>query len=266
VNESFPHSGSGLLPLCVHAPLGLSQRDALSDCVDYLDSGAVFYCLQDLGPAFRSDNPPDDCVTRLNGHEIVCSGSQEDAAGTVAVIVNRKWTITKQLRNPSLSRCVGTEIRKDGATILVVSVYLPPAAGVAISSKSKPGEAQSTTKNRAKLAMARATTAQIRSWIRGYDSFFVCGDFNQELVCRRNGAIAGPISALLCPTSPAVDVFGRLGVLEPTRRKGSRRIDFVLASQDHFCQLGPNGHGWEGPLSGAVQSDHLALLTSKVSP
>ena len=77
-----------------------SQVDALSDCVDLLDSGAMFYCLQDLGPAFRSNDPPDDCVTKLNGHEIVCSGSQEDAAGTVAILVNSAWTITKQLRNP----------------------------------------------------------------------------------------------------------------------------------------------------------------------
>ena len=159
----------------------------------------------------------------------------------MAILVNSAWTITKQLRNPSLPRCVAVEIRRDGATALVVSVYLPPAAGRAISSRPNPDEALSTSKNRTKLAMAQAVTAQIRSWIRGYDCFFVCGDFNQEVTHKRNGAVKGPISALLCPTSPAIDVFDRLGVHDPTRRRGNRRIDFILASRDRFHVLGSSG-------------------------
>lgn len=239
-----------------------SHLDSLSDCVDLLDSGAMFYCLQDLGPAFRSNDPPDDCVTKLNGHDIVCSGSQEDAAGTVAILVNSAWTVTKQFRNPSLSRCLGAEIRRDGAIILVVSVYLPPVAGSSISARSSPDEAPGTSTNRSKLAIARAVTSQIRAWIRGYDCFFICGDFNQEVVQKRDGSIKGPISALLCPTSPALDVFGQLGVHEATRHRGTRRIDFMLASRDHFRVLGSSGRGWEASLSGAIQSDHLALVTS----
>ena len=239
-----------------------SKKDTFSECVDHLDSGAAFYCLQDLGPAFRSDSPPDDCVTKLNGHDIVCSGSQVDVAGTVAVLVNSEWTITKQLRNPSLPRCIGVEIRRDGATALVVSVYLPPAAGKPVSAKSKPGEAPSTTRNRTQLAMARAITAQVRAWLRGYDCFFVCGDFNQEVAQGKDGTIKGPISALLCPTSPATDVFAGLHVLEGTRRNSVRRIDFILASRDHFNLLGASGRGWEANLSGAIPSDHLALVMS----
>ena len=212
------------------------KSDKLTTIIDWLEEGASFVCLQDLGTGCNQNEPPDTIASNISGHSIVCAGEENDPWGTVAVVVRSDWSVLRVLRVPGSSRCLGVEIQRGASKCLVVSVYLPPGMDAPLSMNARGTPSGRVAKNRKLRREAYRVLRCVREWVKEYECFFVCGDFNQDPPVtiesqnhKKTPVNRDPLSvALLRDDSPAIDVFKSLGVTRPTRKGGTRRIDYVL--------------------------------------
>ncbi len=78
--------------------------------------------------------------------------------------------------------------------------------------------------------------------MREFKVFMIGGDFNQDPPPESTGGnrkrrkkLHDPLSnTLLKPNSPATDVFRACGMVRPTRKGSTRRIDYVLVNKEHL--------------------------------
>ena len=236
------------------------RKDKLAVVTAWLDEGASFVCLQDLGMNCRRDTPSAELKEAMCGHSIICAGSELDPSGTVAIAVHKSWTVVNQFRLPGTSLCIGAELLKGNNKILVVSVYLPPGMDSPINMSPNGPRSVETTKRRELRLESYRILRCVRTWARDYDAFFICGDFNQAPPVGKKKK--DPLSVvLLNKLSPAFDLFKALKNNRPTRRKkNGRRIDYVLANITHFNR--PHRGLWDATLNAECSSDHFALAFS----
>ena len=205
------------------------QKDKLAVAKDWLDEGAAFVCVQHAGKGWTTNEPPAEAREAIHPHAVVCAGQDGDEVGNVVVLVNEDWNVVGVRRDPTSARILGVEISdRANNRVLVVSAYMPPGMDSSVSKRAKTHETAATTKKRKDRSEATRALGVVRDWIRGFECFFVCGDFNQDV--RKPSSRVDPLTAaLLNPTSPCADVFLQLPKVAPPI------FDLLRKRQVPFC-------------------------------
>lgn len=151
----------GLVPT---AGRGNLEKDKLAIVKDWLDEGASFVCLQDLGKMCCGNTPSAELKEAIGDHSIICAGCEDDPAGTVAVLVHESWSVLQQFRLPGTSRCLGVELLRGEDKILVVSVYLWPGMDKSVNMFPNKPTSEATALRRQRRLEAYRICKEVRNW------------------------------------------------------------------------------------------------------
>jgi exonuclease III len=99
---------------------GFDNWSLLSEWMDHKQTDVV--ALQETG--IVGEEAPAALLAHVQPHKIVCHGAS-GAGGSVAIVVNRYWTIGRIWRDQAGTRALAVLIHRGPITMFVASVYLP---------------------------------------------------------------------------------------------------------------------------------------------